>query len=94
MYHLLRKERNMRKIIVDEKEIVTNYGEKTMDNLVSGDDLPDYILYTKNHGESTQDFFKRLIEYGYTRIRFGEVTTRIKGFHDVVAYCKKIDNDK
>ena len=43
MYHLLRKERNMRKIIVDEKEIVTNYGEKTMDNLVSGDDLPDYI---------------------------------------------------
>ena len=29
MYHLLRKERNMRKIIVDEKEIVTNYGEKT-----------------------------------------------------------------
>lgn len=33
----------MRKIIVDGKEIITNYEERTMDNLVSGNDLPIMI---------------------------------------------------
>lgn len=79
----------MRKIIVDGKEITTNYGEKTMNNLVSGDELQNYDMYGKKYKETNEDFFKRLIGYGYTRIRFGEVSTRIRGFHDVVAYCRK-----
>lgn len=85
----------MRKITVDGKEIVTNYGEKTMHNLVSGDDLPNYDLCLKDFRESNEDFLKRLISYGYTRIRFGEVSTRIRGFHDIVAYCRNTnDNDE
>lgn len=84
----------MRKIIIDGKEITTNYGEKTMDNLVSGDDLPNYDLCIKNFRESNEEFFKRLISYGYTRIRFGEVSTRIRGFHNVVAYCRKPNDDE
>lgn len=83
----------MRKIIVDGKEIITNYGEKTMNNLVSGDELPNYDMYGKKYKETNEDFFKRLIDYGYTRIRFGEVSTRIRGFHDVVAYCRKKENE-
>lgn len=83
----------MRKIIIDGKEIVTNYGEKTMGNLVSGNDLPNYVLESMKFRETKEDFFKRLIEHGYTRIRFGEVSTRIKGFHDVVAYCRKNDEE-
>lgn len=84
----------MRKILVDGKEIVTNYNEKTMENLVSGDDLPNYDFYTKYSNESKKDFLKRLISYGYTRIRFGEVSTRIRGFHEIVAYCKKLKDDE
>lgn len=79
----------MRKIIIDGKQIVTNYGEKTMGNLVSGNDLPNHDMYMRKSRETNEDFFKRLVEYGYTRIRFGEVSTRIRGFHDVVAYCQK-----
>lgn len=81
----------MRKILVDGKEITTNYGEKTMNNLVSGNDLPNYVFYRKKHNETSKEFFMRLVSYGYTRIRFGEVSTRIRGFHDVVAYCKEIE---
>ena len=82
----------MRKIIIDGKQIVTNYGEKTMNNLVSGNDLPNHDMYMRKSRETNEDFFKRLVEYGYTRIRFGEVSTRIRGFHDVVAYCQKKEN--
>lgn len=84
----------MRKIIVDGKEITTNYREKTMHNLVSGNDLPNYDFYTKYFRESNEDFFKRLISYGYTRIRFGEVSTKIKGIHDTVAYCRNSNDDE
>lgn len=79
----------MRKILVDGKEITTNYGEKGMNTLLTGDDLPNYVLCTKNSKESNEQFFKRLVSQGYTRIRFAEVTTRIRNFHDVVAYCRE-----
>lgn len=78
----------MKKILVEGKEITTNYGEKGMNTLVTGDDLPNYELHTKNSKESIERFLKRLVSYGYTRIRFAEVATRIRNFHDVVAYCR------
>lgn len=78
----------MKKILVDGKEITTNFGEKGMSTLVTGDDLPNYELYIKNFKESNDQFLKRLVSQGYTRIRFAEVATRIKNYHDVVAYCR------
>lgn len=78
----------MKKILVDGKEITTNFGEKGMNTIVTGDDLPYYELHTKNFKESNDKFFKRLVSQGYTRIRFAEVSTRIRNFHDVVAYCR------
>lgn len=79
----------MRKIMVDGKEIITNYGERGASTLVTGDDLPNYEFYTKNFKESNEQFLKRLVSYGYTRIRFAEVSTRIRNFHNVVDYCRK-----
>ena len=79
----------MRKIIVAGKEIKTNYGEKSAERLVSGDDIDGYELYTRNTRETNEEFLNRLISYGYTKIRFAEVSTRIKNFHDVVAYCEE-----
>lgn len=78
----------MRKIIIDGKKIITNYGESGAMTLVTGDDLPNYELYTKRNKETDEEFFNRLVSYGFTRIRFAEVATFIKGFHDTVAYCR------
>lgn len=47
----------MRKIIIDGKQIVTNYGEKTMNNLVSGNDLPNHDMYMRKSRETNEDFF-------------------------------------
>lgn len=79
----------MRKIIVDGKEIKTNYGEKSAEKLVTGNDIEGYELYTRNSRETNEEFLKRLIGYGYRKIRFAEVATRIRNFHDVVAYCEE-----
>lgn len=84
----------MRKIMVDGKEITTNYGERGASTLVTGDDLPNYELFVKDFKESTEQFLKRLVSYGYTRIRFAEVSTRIRNFHDVVAYCRNSKNNE
>ena len=40
----------MKKILVDGKEITTNYGEKGMYTLVTGDNLPNYELYKRIKG--------------------------------------------
>lgn len=60
--------------------------------LVTGDDLPNYELHTKESRETKEEFLKRLVSYGYTRIRFAEIATRIRNFHDVVAYCRGTDD--
>lgn len=78
----------MRKIIIDGKEITTNYKEKGAERLVEGDNLPNYDMYSKNFKENNEEFLKRLVKMGYTRIRFAETSTSIRGFHNVIAYCR------
>lgn len=79
----------MRKMIINGVEINTNYGEKSAERLVSGDDIDGYEFYSRHDRESNEEFLKRLIGYGYRKIRFGEVSTRIRNFHEVVAYCEE-----
>lgn len=78
----------MKKIIVNEKEITTNLGENGAYTLVKGDDLPNYRMQLPNFRESDEEFLKRLVSYGYTRIRFARVTTMVRGFHKTIAYCR------
>ncbi len=78
----------MRKILIDGKAITTNYGEKGMNTLVAGNEIPKYELYNKKFNESNEEFLKRLVSHGYTRIRFAEVSTGIRNFHNVIAYCR------
>ena len=80
----------MRKMIIDNKEIMTNYNEKSAERIVNGEDINGYDLFFKNYKESKKEFLERLVELGYKRIRLGEVATNIKGIHDIVAYCKEI----
>ena len=78
----------MRKISIDGKEIITNYGEKSAERLVSNNDLPNYEIRYKKSKEGNKEFLMRLVNEGYTRIRFVEISTNIKGFHEIAAYCR------
>jgi len=49
--------------------------------------------YTNHHisvgfRQSTSDAFDRLVEAGYTYIRFAYTTTRIRGYHNIHVFYK------
>lgn len=79
----------MKKIEINGKEVTTNFGEKGMHTLVVGNDFPNYIMELMDNRETTKQFFERLVDKGYTRIRFAEISTRIKGYHKTIAYCRR-----
>ena len=80
----------MRKIIVNEKEVITNYGENGMYTVVVGNDLPNYTMELKKDiRETDEEFLERLVEKGYTRIRFALTTTRVRGYYNSIAYCRR-----
>lgn len=79
----------MTTITVKEKEITTNYGENGMYTVVAGNDLPNYIIKKSMDRETDRQFLERLVEEGYTRIRFAQTTTRVKGYHNTIAYCRR-----
>lgn len=78
----------MKKIIINGKEITTNYGENGADTIVAGNDLPNYRMAIKNSCmESDYEFVERLSKY-YSRIRLAKVTTMVRGIYDTIAYCR------
>ena len=78
----------MRTIEVLGKEITTNYRETGSDTIVAGNDLPNYTMVLAKFAESDKAFLERLVSYGYTRIRIARVSTRVRGIHDTIAYCR------
>ena len=54
----------MRKMIIDNKEIMTNYNEKSAERIVNGEDINGYDLFFKNYKESKKEFLERLVELG------------------------------
>lgn len=76
----------MRKITVDGKTIVTNYGNDYSIN--TAQNSKTLRLCVPDFGETEKEFFYRLVSYGYTHITFYYDTTRIRGLYDLFAYCK------
>ena len=72
------------------KKIKTNYGQFKSYALCNGNDKKGWIMKTKDScRESDKEFFERLVNSGYTTISFYEVSTRVRGLHDVIAYVKR-----
>lgn len=72
------------------KEVKTNYLEFASYRLCNGNDKKGYIMKLKsNCRESNKEFYERLVNEGWTTIMFYEVSTRIRGLHDVIAYVKR-----
>lgn len=72
------------------KEIKTNYEKGRFSYpMCNGQDKKGWIMKLKNDcRESNNEFYQRLVEEGYTTIMFYEVSTRVRGFHNTIAYVK------
>lgn len=71
--------------------IKTNYRKERYSYPVcNGENKEGWIMKLKEScRESNSEFFQRLVDSGYTHISFYEVTTRIKGYHNTIAYVKR-----
>lgn len=75
----------MHKMLVNGKEITTNFREKVNYAIVDGNgNYQGRVQF----GETEEDALNRLVNKGYTRITFYEVTTAIRGYHHILIRCK------
>lgn len=72
-----------------EKNIVTNYEEGKMEyRLCNGDDKKGFLMEIKEPRISVKEFYEGLVAKGYTTIKIYETSTRVRGIHGTIAYCK------
>lgn len=79
----------MKKMIIDGREIKTNYRQS-----VNGYPFSDgrakktmIAVYAFNQ-ENDTELLHKLVARGYTTITFYWCTTRVKGYYNIMAYCK------
>lgn len=71
-------------------EIKTNYKKGRYSYpMCNGEERNGYTMKLREFRESIDDFYKRLVESGYTTISFYEVSTRVRGLHNTIAYVKR-----
>lgn len=80
----------MHKEIINGIMIRTNLGEPSVDTLVSGECKDGFDIVTNTKRLSDKEFVESLVDNGYIHIRLCNVTTRIRGFYEKIAYCKEI----
>lgn len=73
------------------KEIKTNYEKGRFSYpMCNGESRNGWIMKLKKDcRESNNEFYQRLVEEGYTTIKFYEVSTRVRGLHNTIAYVKR-----
>lgn len=77
----------MKKMIVNGREISTNYGSYYP--FSDGNNKKTMIMQLKNSCiETDKEMLERLVNRGYKRITFYYTTTSVKGYHDLIAFCK------
>lgn len=86
----------MKKMTVNGREITTNYGQQYP--VVKGNDKKGYRMrsmqWILEEGakyrclEGDRRMLERLADEGWTTIYFAEVTTCVRGYHNVFAYVK------
>ena len=82
----------MTKVTVNGKEIKTNYKQSVHGYpiLSRANNRKTMALHLpKSCRETDEQMLKRLVEAGYSTITFYYTTTRVKGYYDLIAYCKR-----
>ena len=77
----------MKEMTINGKTVKTNYdGEWAIWN---GNDYPATMrVVDVPFGKTAKEVLYDLVEQGYTRIRFVETTTCVRGYHKVHAFAK------
>lgn len=71
------------------KEIKTNYKPGRYEYpLCNGENKEGWMMKHQEFRESAKEFYERLASKGYKRISLYEVSTRVKGIHNLIAYVK------
>lgn len=75
----------MKKVNVNGIEVITNIGENHC--IWDGNTIPKSYrgMMIFEPRETEQELLERAVAEGFTRVRFVEVTTRVKGYHETVA---------
>ena len=76
----------MKKVNLFGHEVTTNCGENY--SFDKGNGRATMTLCLQNFGESDDEMLRRLAKQGYKKIMFFLVTTNIRGYYNVIAYCK------
>ena len=76
----------MKIILVNGKEIKTNYKEKY--SIGNGEATKTKDIAIMRFGENEEQMFNRLVAMGYTNITFKYSTTQIRGYYNIYALVK------
>lgn len=77
----------MRTIEINGVEVRTNLGGKYP--FSDGNDKKTMVMELSNWDESAEEMLHRLVKKGYKTVTFYYVTTRVKGYHKRIAFCKR-----
>ena len=79
----------MRSINVNGKDIKTNFGEESMYHMHSGNPGKTQRMESPRKAETDKEFLERLVNSGYKQIRFARCSTRVTGWHETIALCRR-----
>ena len=79
----------MTKMVVNGVEITTNYTAPQVP-IWDGRKHPKTMnVHREKFGEGLRGFLERRVALGYTRVTFYETTTRVRGYPEFYAFCKR-----
>ena len=78
----------MTTMIINGREVKTNYAPYKSYSFCDGNDRKGWTMRTAKFGETPEEMVHRLGEY-YSRVSIYMVTTRVKGYYEYIAYCKR-----
>ena len=77
----------MKEMTINGKTVKTNYNEDYA--IWNGNDYPKTMRVVNiPFGKTDKTVLEELVEQGYTRIRFVETTTFVRGCHNIYAFVK------
>ena len=78
----------MKEMVINGKTVKTNY-ESSEWAVWNGNDYPKTMrVVNVPFGKTVKDVLYQMVDEGYTRIRFVETTTAVRGLHNVCAFVK------
>lgn len=76
----------MKTVLFNGREIKTNLGDNY--SFDAGNGRATMVMKSAEFTETDCEMFERLAACGYSKIMFFYVTTSVRGYYNLIAYCK------